>query len=485
MEVVRQRLADETGRIVSTLAPTIALAYPSPYRVGMSSLGFQTIYRLLQDSGRVAVERFFASDADDGRLGWGHGEAERSYEGLRRLTSFRAIAFSIAYELELGPFLRMLARSGLPARASDREDSAPLVVVGGPLTCSNVRCLAPFADAVVMGEADDTVVDLLVDAQQPVGKAKRLEALAQRPGVWVPSRHGAQISPRLMCSHESLPAWAPMRTPHTELRNMALVEVVRGCSRQCQYCVMRSAASGGMRVIDPERIAARTEQQIAQGAKRFGLVGAGVSDHPKIVAIVDGLVGRGCEVGLSSLRPERLTPALLEALRRGGYKTLTTAMDGASQSLRDKLQRRTTDAHLKQAAQACRDMGLQRLKLYLMVGVPGETNEDIDQCAALLKDLSRLVPTSVGVAPFCAKLSTPLADAPFAGISTVEARVKRLRKAVAGRVEIRATSARWAWVEHVLSTGNEAEGLAVLQAEIAGGAFADYRRELAKLGHRG
>src|SRR5262249_43352265 len=161
-------------------------------------------------------------------------------------------------------------------------------------------------------------------------------------------------------------------------------EAERGCSRGCTYCVMRRSTNGGMRIVPMEKILAT----IPEDAKRVGLVGAAVSDHPKIAAIVRSLAERGCEVGLSSLRPDRLNDDFVGALKLAGYRTLTTAMDGASDRMRDVLDRRARIRHLEKAAELARAHGMARLKLYLMVGVPGESDDDIDECVAFTTELS-------------------------------------------------------------------------------------------------
>jgi radical SAM superfamily enzyme YgiQ (UPF0313 family) len=442
----------------------------------MSSLGFQTVYRLVQGSGRLSAVRVFAPDEP---MTWGQGAPDLSYETGESLRAYPVVAFSIAYELELGPMLGMMARSGIPVLRTERDDTSPMVIGGGPLTFSNPAPLAPFLDAVVIGEADGMVVDVLEAACASGSKQRRLEALAQMGSVWVPALHRDRVPEGAVCPNEALPAWGPIRTPHAELRDMFLVEAVRGCSRRCHYCVMRGQRGRGMRIVARERILSL----IPEGAKKVGLVGASVSDHPHIVGIVGDLVSKGIRVGLSSLRPERLDQALVEALRAGGYKTITTAMDGASQRLRDQVERRTTAEHLMQAIRACREAKVERVKLYLMVGLPGETEDDLDECVLLLRDSSRLLPISLGVSAFCAKRGTPLEGAPFAGMDVVERHVKRLRRGLAGRVDMRATSVRWAWIEHVLAGGGEAEGLAVWDAERGGGTFADYRRAFEGLGH--
>jgi radical SAM superfamily enzyme YgiQ (UPF0313 family) len=262
---------------------------------------------------------------------------------------------------------------------------------------------------------------------------------------------------------------------------MFLVETERGCSRGCTYCVMRRSTNGGMRVVPEERILAL----VPADARRVGLVGAAVSDHPRIARIVRTLAERGCEVGLSSLRPDRLDDDFVGALKLAGYRTLTTAMDGASDRIRDTLERRARIRHLERAAELARAHGMSRLKLYLMVGVPGETDEDIDECVAFTASLSQRIPVALGIAPFCPKRNTPLADASFAGIPVVQRRLDRLRRGLRGRAEVRSTSARWAWVEAVLAKGGEAEGRAVLEAVHAGGTFAAYQRAFARLSPEG
>lgn len=459
-----------------TSPDALALAYPSPYAVAMSSLGFQTIYREVQASDRFSAVRFFAPDRS---VSWGQGTADLGYESGLPLDAYRVVAFSIAYELELGHMLAMLNRARVPLLRSQRADSHPMLILGGPLTTSNPRPLSPFADAIVVGDADDTVIGVLEAAFRPLPRARRLEALAAIPSVWVPSIHGSDVPDAASCTDRSLPAWGPIRTPHAELRDMFLIEAVRGCSRACHYCVMRGRKGRGMRIVPAERILER----IPGDEPRVGLVGASVSDHPDIIRIVETLASRGTRVGLSSLRPERLRPRFVEALKAGGYRTVTTALDGPSQRLRDRLERKTTAEHVLEATRVCRETGVERLKLYVMVGLPGETLEDIDECVGLVRELSKLLPTSLGVSPFCAKRGTPMESAPFAGTDVVERHIKHLRRGIAGKAEVKATSVRWSWIEHVLSAGGEGEGLAVMEAEASGGSFSDYRRAFEALGH--
>lgn len=463
---IRERLRDEVGAIAKQAPLRIALAYPSPYSVAMSSLGYQRIYRSIQEADGMCCERAFLPEEP-------HGDtAPLTYESLRPIADFPILAFSVAYDLEVAGLLRMLMASKIPVLRGDRSEHHPFVVAGGPLTFSNPLPLAPFVDAIVMGEAELLSIDVFRIIDGASSRAEALRLLAETPHVYVPEHHGDRMPPLAKVDNDELPAWAAIRTPHTELRDMFLIETERGCSRGCAYCVMRRTTNGGMRIVPKEKVMSL----IPEDAKRVGLVGAAVSDHPKIVEIVTELADRGCEVGLSSLRPDKLTDAFVGALKKAGYKTLTTAMDGTSERVRELLDRRARVRHLERAAELAREHGMDRLKLYLMIGVPGETDEDVDECVALTTALSKRIPIALGIAPFCAKRNTPLDGQPYAGISVVDKRLDRLRRGLAGRADVRATSARWAWVEYVLSQGGQEEGLAVLEAVRQGGSFAAYRR---------
>ena len=477
-KLIRTRLLAEVGRIEKEEAPNrVALLYPSPYNVAMSSLGYQTVYRAIQAMPGFACERAFLPDEGD-RAG---AVIERpvTYEGLRELGEFPIIAVSVAYEIELAGLVRVFDASALPALAAERDEKSPFVLAGGPLTFSNPLPLSPFVDAIVMGEGEGLIERCLELIASSGTRSRALDALAALPNVFVPARHGDAMPRPAACDDTALPAYSAIRTPHTELSNMFLIEAERGCSRGCTYCVMRRSTNGGMRLVSKETIL----EKIPADATKVGLVGAAVSDHPKIVEIVRALAERGLGVGLSSLRPDRLKDEFVEALKMAGYRTLTTALDGPSERLRDLIERRGREPHYQNAAERARKYGMDALKLYLMVGLPGETDDDIDECVRFVSELSKVIPIALGVAPFCSKRNTPLDKMPFAGVRTVEGRLDRLRRGLKGRADVRPTSARWAWVEWVLAQGGAAEGLAVMSAVRTGGRFADYKRVFAELGH--
>jgi radical SAM superfamily enzyme YgiQ (UPF0313 family) len=473
-EKVRRRLAGEVGAIHKHGAFAAALVYPSPYATGMSSLGYQRIYRSLQEAAGLGCERAFLDD--DARPG-APAAPLLTYEGLRPVSDFPVIALSVAYELEVAGLIQVLEAAGLAPLREERRDDDPFVLAGGPLTFSNPGILEPFCDAVILGEAEVLIVEVMRQLEAVSDKAERLSRLAALEHVWVPAIHGERLPGLAQVDDAELPAWGPIRAAETELSKMFLVETSRGCSRGCTYCVMRRSTNGGMRIVPKEVILDR----IPIDAKRVGLVGAAVSDHPKIVEIVETLTGRGAEVGLSSLRPDKLKIEFVGALKRAGYRTLTTAMDGPSEKMRKQLDRRADERHLLRAAENARTAKMDRLKLYLMIGLPGEAHADIDECVKFTTEISKIVPVALGIAPFCPKKNTPLSGAEYAGIALVDDHLDRLRRGLRGRADVRSTSAKWAWVEAVLAKGGRAEGHAVLEAVRAGGSFAAYKRAFGAL----
>jgi radical SAM superfamily enzyme YgiQ (UPF0313 family) len=233
-----------------------------------------------------------------------------------------------------------------------------------------------------------------------------------------------------------------------------------------------------MRLVSPDRVFSL----IPENARRVGLVGAAVTDHPGIKELIGRIVASGREIGVSSLRADRLDEELVQLLARGGYNTLTTAVDGVSQRLRNLVDRDTTEGHLVRAAELVRNARLQRMKLYAMVGLPGESTEDIDDFIRLSLELSKIVPTSLSISPFVAKRNTPLGGSGFEPIQSLTAKLSRIRSGLKGRVQVRPSSIRWAWVEYMLSQGDESAGLAAMDAWRAGGSYLSWKRAFVRRG---
>jgi radical SAM superfamily enzyme YgiQ (UPF0313 family) len=471
----RQWLAGEQGTIRKEAPRRVALVYPSPYRAAMSSLGYQSIYGRLNRLPGVAADR--AVLPDDVAEFRRRGAPLLTLERDEPVGNYPVIAFSVAYELEIGGVIDCLELAGLPPLARERTGRRPLVVAGGPLTFSNPAPLAPFCDLILLGEGEELVAELDDAVAGSDGDPEAIaRALAGRPGFYVAQVHGDRVPPVAQANDCLLPARSQIITANTELSSMFLTEAVRGCSRGCTYCVMRRSTNGGMRVVPTDEILAG----IPAHARRVGLVGASVTDHPRIVPLLRTIVDSGREIGISSLRADRLSDELVGLLRRGGYRTLTVAMDGASERLRAFIERRHTEQHLVRAAELARAHRLEILKIYLMVGLPGETDADIDELVRFTGELARIHHRiSFGVAPFVAKRNTPLDGEPFAGVKVVEQRLRRLRRGLRGTAELRPTSTRWAWVEYMLAQGGASAGLALYDAHRAGGRIADYKRSFA------
>ncbi|MBX5483650.1 MAG: radical SAM protein [Myxococcaceae bacterium] len=477
LERAQKLVAAEQGTIRKEASWRVALCYPSPYHVGMSSLGFQTIYREINGRPDVAAERAFLPD--DVEAYQRTRTPLFTLESESDLSAFPLIAFSVSYELEVVGVLQILDLAGIPVLAEERRAGEwPLIVAGGPLTFSNPDPLEPFIDVLVQGEADENVHHLL-DLWKELPRRALLETLARTPGFLVPGQGGVRGAVA-KASDARLPARSQIITPHTELRSMFLIEPERGCSRGCHYCVMRRTTNGGMRTVPPEKVL----ELIPENARRVGLVGAAVTDHPKIVPLLRTIVDSGREVGVSSLRADRLTPDLVNALRDGGAQHLTVASDGASQKMRDLVDRKHTEEQILRAAQLAKAAGIPRLKVYNMVGLPYEEDADIDELVRFTLELTKILPTALGVAPFVAKRNTPMDGAPFAGIKEVEAKLERLRRGLRGRAEVRPTSARWAWVEYMLAQCGPEAGLAAMDAWRAGGSFAAWKRAFEARGVR-
>lgn len=465
---LRARLAGERGAPLPDQGRRrVALAYPSPYRAGMASLGYQWIATRLAAAG-FTVERVFLPDDVEA---WRSARLPPvSMETQTPLAAFPLVAVSLAYELELDGLLTLFDLAGIPALREERGRGHPAVLLGGPLTFSNPLPAGPFVDAMLLGEGEETVVP----AVEGFFADGHLDGVAGLDGGYVPALHGEVLPAVARATDDLLPARSRLWSPESGLPDMFLLEGERGCHRACTFCVMRRSTNGGMRLVTPERLL----ELVPPEAPRVGLVGAAISDHPRLVDLLGALVDAGKGIGISSLRADRvaLKPEIPRLLRAGGYRTLTVASDGPSQRLRRALSKGTTEAHLLACAEAAREHKYKQLKVYMMVGVPGEEDDDIEELVAFTRRLAAIHPVALGIAPFVPKRNTPLDGAPFAGQRVVDARLTRLRKGLRGaRAEVRPTSSRWAWVEYRLAQAGWEGGLAAQRAWREGGSYAAWK----------
>jgi len=463
---------------------SFALAYPSPYRAGMSSLGFQSLYRQLNEAG-VGTHRVFLPDAwEDLALPWPQPRQPIvSYEAARPLSSYPRIGLSISYELEVGGVIRLLEGAGIPVLAASRGPRDPIIIGGGPLTNSNPSVTLPFVDLLVVGEAEERLPQVLEILEGTQGRRAAIEAAAQLDNVIVGEIDVGRFEPLptpARAPTDLLPAHSAILTPDTELANMFLVEPERGCSRRCSFCVMRGGTvAGGMRIFPKSRPLSVLPAQ----AQRVGLVGAAVTDLPHLEDLVADIVDSGRGVAISSLRADRLTPRFLKDLKRGGYRTITVASDGISERMRLALDRRVTEADLVKAAIAINTAGFHKMKVYEMIGAPGETDDDVDELIRFALELSKIQRLTLTFSTFVAKRNTPLDGQPFLGVKQAEARLQRIRRGLRGKVELRPQSPRWAYIEYFLAQWGPEAGHAALRAIHAGGRYSDWIRAFKETPH--
>jgi len=478
-------IADETGTPLRRADREVVLCYPNTYRVAGSSLGFQVIYRALNSRESVAchravlVEDLQTASQSSSSQPWA---PVTSLECGKPLAEYDAICVSIAYELDLANLAMMLEASGIPALAAERTDRHPPIVVGGPLTTSNVLPLGLFADVVVMGEADHAVFTLLDWFEAGMDRNAVLQAAAHTPGCWVPSAHADAVPDLLSVGEASLPALGVWHSPQAEFKNMMLLEASRGCPRYCKFCVVRAPVAP-MREPALDRVIAAMDRPEYKDAPRIGFVGAAVSDWAPIKPALRAAIERGKQIGISSLRADRLAEddEFVDLLHQGGYRTMTVASDAPSQRMRGKMMKGLRERHLTGAAEQARRVGMRAFKMYVILGLPDERDDDLDELMDLGQRLSKRISTAITISPFVPKLHTPLAEAPFEAIDTQMAKLHRVQRGLGGRVDVRFDSPRWAWVEYRLSQGGIETGRAILEAARAGGSFAAWKAALLRL----
>ncbi|MHB1134917.1 MAG: radical SAM protein [Chloroflexota bacterium] len=474
----RARLARERGTVRKDWGGRrpVALVYPNTYAVGMSSLGLQIIYRLLNEQPDFVCERaFYEAAGRDGRP----GESVLSLESQRPLGDFTTLALSVTFELDYFHVASLLRDAGLPLWATERDDRHPLVIAGGPALTANPEPLAPFCDAIVIGEAEPVLPALLELLRRDLDRPSTLRALAALPGVYVPSfyqplydEQGALLrlerdaaAPEVvnrvwLRQLDDGPGASAVLTPDTELADMHLVEVARGCARGCLYCLAGFCFLPA-RERSPESVLASARAGLALTPK-IGLVGAAVADYSHFSEVVGALQSEGARVSVSSLRVDTLDETVAHALVAGGARTLTLGVEAGSQRLRDLVHKDISADDIERAVDIAAAAGFAQAKLYFMIGLPGETDADVDAIADLAGRLAerlaryqRGARVVVSATPFVPKAQTPFQWAAMAAAEVLESRLARLQAALRQRhLELRSDSVAWSRVEGVLARGD-------------------------------
>ena len=485
----------------------VALVYPNTYAVGMSNLGFQTIYKHFNELPDVVCERVFLPDPGELAEMRRTGTAPFSLESQRPLTDFQFVGFSVTYEGDYINVLRLLALAGIPLWARDRRPHDPLVLMGGVCAFSNPEPVAPFMDFVVVGEGEEIVAELIEAYREGYRERETfLDLLTRIPGVYVPERHEpayaadgtladmraragapATVTKRRLRDVDRFRTVAAVKTPGAEYGHMALLEVGKGCGRGCRFCLEGQV----YRPVRHRSVAALREavDQIARdGERRVGLVGACVSDYPWIGDLLKIVEERGLELSISSLRADSLTPELVAALARGGHRTVTIAPEAGTERLRRAVRKAITDEQLMAACDLVRAHGIPNLKAYFMIGQPTETAEDVTAIVDLARRMLERLRVRDGrghpfgrltlsVSSFVPKPWTPFQWAPFAGVEALADKLETIKRGVRAFPNVRVLheNPREAALQAMLARGDRrvADFLA-----LAAGFDGDWRRAL-------
>ena len=513
-ETAKAILAKEVGYIRKphTDRLRVALAFPNTYYVGMSNLGFQTVYQLFNDHDDVVCERMFLPPKQQLKEQLASKTPLVTIESQSLARDFDVIAFSVSFEWDYTNILTMLRLAGVPLRAADRTVRDPLVVIGGAVTFVNPEPLALFADVIAAGEGEELVPALTSSLREAAGRGAILRSLASKRGFYIPSFYdvdynadgtitgwraqegtGAPPVVRKAALPSTLaidPPCTRIFTPDTEFGSRFLVEVVRGCANLCRFC-WAGYNYLPVRAFPADRILARAREARAH-AKQAGLVSIALCDHPEIDRILTGLAEMGYSISPASLRLDDLTGPIVRQLRASGEKTLTIAPETGSDRLRRVINKTITNEEILDRAELIFSSGIENLKLYYMIGLPTETDDDLVAIRDLSLQLREImlrhakgrgqIGRIIGsVNPLVPKPATAYQWLPMEDPAVVEQKVQRLRELTSNidNVFFNIKSERHSFYQALLSLGDRRVAPAIEAAEANGG---DWRRAVADAG---
>ncbi len=502
-EKLAARLAREQGHTVYPAGgrTRFALAYPNSYFVGMSNLGLHIIYDILNRRPDTACERFFLPDGRE------LDEYRRtqtpllSMETQTPLSDFAIIGFAVSFEMDYFHLLEMLEIGRVPVLAQERDERSPLVIAGGPCATFNPEPLSLFVDAFVIGEGEETIgrlMDVYQGAKEDgADRAEMLLRLSRIPGIYVPSLYEhnykesgeletirpvgdapSRVERQWVKNLDDFPAHTVVVTDETEF-NLYLIETARGCGRHCRFCMagycFRRPRNRSLGVLKDAVKAAKVY------GKRIGLMGAAISDYPEIDALSEYILSEELTMSVASFRADSVTETMIQSLAESGMKTITLAPEAGSARMRAVINKGIEEDHLFRAMDLGMAAGIRHYRLYIMIGLPYETEEDVDAIGTLAGRLKDYLESNeskgaltLSVNPFIPKPFTPFQWAPMADKKYIEAALKRLKKALSGRkgIEMIAEPIKSAYIQGVLARGDRRISRALYRAQQSGGAKA-------------
>jgi len=393
MKFDQKKILRDESRVCTTSsagALRVAVGYPNTYFVAMSSLAFQWVVELTASLEDIGVERFFT---DPPLLG-------RTLENGSHLGDFDVVAWTCSFELDAPNILSTLDAAGIPRRWEERDYTHPIVVVGGAVASINPLPLSPAVDVFVLGSAELLWPDFLEIVRSEPDTERVLETLADMDGFLVPrfhlDRHGVPLGKRRRVekrdAHMDDPAMVPgshVVTPHTEYSGRGLVEMSRGCPEKCRYCWV-SYNYGRLRSYATDGIMDRVERLQAI-TRRIGFVATAVGDHPELGNILEECSRRGLEVALSSLRIPAMQREILEPLAASGARSVTIAPETGTDTLRRALNKPISNDAILKAVDTAQECGIENIKMYFIIGLPGETDDDLRGIADLLRNAQKIM----------------------------------------------------------------------------------------------
>lgn len=502
---------DEDSRV--TVNPhagqKVAIVYPNTYFVGMSNLGLHIIYEEINLRNDSVCERIFLPEKKELEAYDKTKTPLMSVETQRPMHQFDVVAFDVTFEMDYFHIPLMLRHGRVPIMGKDRTEFDPIVIAGGPCATFNPEPFADFIDAFIIGEGEgivSRVLDIIRDGKmEGLDRHAILRQLADVSGVYVPSLYvpiynedgefkGYDIVegvPKTIKRHfEMLTSGGEtvVATNYTEFGAMYIIEVARGCGRHCRFCM----AGYCFRVprVRPLDILKEGVERAEKLGKKVGLMGAAISDYPEVDELVNYIRSKDMRYSCASLRADSLTQAVVDGLADSGQKTITIAPETGSERLRRVINKGISEEHLQNAATLSAKSGIQHMRLYIMIGLPTETDEDIEAIVGLAERTQAHMEKvgckgrlTLSINPFIPKPFTPFQWMAMDNQKTVEKKLQYIKKALQKnrRIEVLVESPKEAYIQGVLARGDRRLG-AVIAACAADRGSKSFKSEMKAAG---